>query len=1620
MTIRGNGTLNLTGYTHAIWVWENITIEGNVAVHAESTSDIAIANNDSAGKITLTGNAKVTAAGGTYGIGYSNSNTNTPKISCSSATISGETAAFKQAPVVASGLPVDAGNDAASAGSVTTITNQKYVRIGGCSHHFADGQCTECGYQCPHSDVENGKCTECGMEFQAQVTSGNSTTYYTTIQGALTHAPAGSTVKIITKQRPFSLPENVYADTPTEGITLDLNGRSVAGYALNVGGTNHTGKLIVIDSSGGNGAIGLTVRSGGDIAFRGGVATSCLQLQVYGGTVKFYGGNIHSFDLYNGVTYADFLPEGYSYYRYSGSGSDLGSILKTADVPNGVYVAVAPCNHPGVTDDGKCEYCGLKMAAKWVSGGKTTGYTSLKEAAAAINEQKPSGGTLTLLADADLVENGHTQNIYFKNCTLTVDQNGHSITNGSLVSSNAANLTIKNSGNGGKLQYVNVLEGTLTIEQNVHVAELMIEQAAGTMHLKGGTFDAISFQEGKKRRDVLGIGYGFKKDGAWVTDLDSAADLKTVTVEPLPLYIAGKPSGTNFTVPYGSECDALTFAFGTADNAEDPQITVTFTIDNRDAGYRIEHKTAELGNMIDGLSVGTHTFSFTAEYNNYTVASETYTITVVQSGAGLTAETYKGNTQTSNFTYGDTINIVCEVCSNGTAAQSINVMNADEETERIEIYKGEALLATAMNDGTGYFDASVDSRRIGAGPHTLTVKYTGNGNMAATETPVSVTVNKATPVIYPQQYANTRVYTGKPMENPTPGTNMVVLFASDSDIAGYKWYTATKNGGNYDKGTALESPPTNAGDYYLEVVFKEGANTTAATLGTGLTVKQLEGTVLTSQACRMYANRAHTYTVNVADYLGNLSLGDNAVYELKDKNSGDYFFEGGQAAITLSADGILTLPLKAVDKQQPTNSIGSLKIWVTSQNYNWITLTLPLEIVDKPTQPLSVTMDSWTYGETASAPQYAAPAATTATVTYAKKNADGSYTDIAVKPSDAGDYKVTVKCETNDAVYAGSDTFSIAPKSLAGAQIVLPTFTYDSNERSIADSVSVKLNNTALTKDTDFCLTGTIDATDAGTYDVQIEGIGNYTDCAAAQWRIDPLAVSFDGSNANAVATVGKATYDGTPREPAVTVTCLNKTLVLGQDYTLEYTNNVNVKDDSKVKITMKGNFSGEAVTGFFIAQADQVINGETVSAVYGENGRKLAVAGAKGTLTYAIKQGSEGIIDVAADGTLTFKKAGTATVLATAVETDNYKRSNTAEVQVNVSKAKVTIKAMDKSAYIGDSKPSLNDPKENTDYRITGLLGNDKLEGITISLAYASEPDMSREGTTAIEPRVSGEDARYDFTCEPGALTVSRRQSTGGSSGGSKTTYPVDVPNVAHGTVTVSLKNAAKGTTVTITIKPDDGYQLDTVTVADNKGNTVKTTDKGDGKYTFPMPAGKVTITPTFTKTADSTPSSDGYIDVASSAWYHDAVDYVTEKGLMSSTGGSRFSPNVSTTRGMLMTVLARHAGADTSNSTPWYQKGMEWAMANGVSDGTHPEVNITREQLATMLYRYAGSPAATGSLESFSDAADVSSYAVDAMCWAAANGIIKGSDGKLNPRNYASRAEVAAIFMRFCETSK
>ena len=289
----------------------------------------------------------------------------------------------------------------------------------------------------------------------------------------------------------------------------------------------------------------------------------------------------------------------------------------------------------------------------------------------------------------------------------------------------------------------------------------------------------------------------------------------------------------------------------------------------------------------------------------------------------------------------------------------------------------------------------------------------------------------------------------------------------------------------------------------------------------------------------------------------------------------------------------------------------------------------------------------------------------------------------------------------------------------------------------------------------------------------------------------------------------------------------------------------------------------------------------------------------------------------------------------------------------------------------------------------------------------------------------------------------------TNPSGGGGVSGYAISVPSsssIQGGTVTVSPKQAAKGDTVTITVKPDEGYELDRLTVTDAKGNELALTDAGGGKYTFTMPGANVKIEVSFRKAVPIWESCTGgaecpahlFTDVNTSAWYHEAVDYVLVNGLMSGYGNGLFGPEDNLSRAQLCQIIYNLEGqpATTSGSAfadiadgAWYADAVTWAAEKGIVGGYGgglfgPEDNITREQLAAILYRYAqtkGYDVSVGedtNILGYTDALKISEYAIPAMKWACGAGVIMGvTESALLPQGSATRAQVATMLMRFCE---
>ena len=284
---------------------------------------------------------------------------------------------------------------------------------------------------------------------------------------------------------------------------------------------------------------------------------------------------------------------------------------------------------------------------------------------------------------------------------------------------------------------------------------------------------------------------------------------------------------------------------------------------------------------------------------------------------------------------------------------------------------------------------------------------------------------------------------------------------------------------------------------------------------------------------------------------------------------------------------------------------------------------------------------------------------------------------------------------------------------------------------------------------------------------------------------------------------------------------------------------------------------------------------------------------------------------------------------------------------------------------------------------------------------------------------------ATTTFTMPASAVTVTANwSSSGGSSSGDydEPSWPVTAPDTENGSITVRPKNASKGDTVTITTKPDAGYELESMTVTDRNGKALKLTDKGNGKYTFTMPASKVEINATFVKEVETSPFSD----VSTSAYYYEAVKWAQEKGITGGIGNGLFGPNQPCTRAQIVTFLWRAAGSPEPKSMSsfsdvsadsYYAKAVAWAVENGITTGTgdgkfSPDATCTRAQSVTFLFRAIGK--LVDSKAEFSDVLTDSYYA-NAVAWAVENGVTNGiGDGLFGPDNSCTRAQIVTFLFR------
>ena len=735
----------------------------------------------------------------------------------------------------------------------------------------------------------------------------------------------------------------------------------------------------------------------------------------------------------------------------------------------------------------------------------------------------------------------------------------------------------------------------------------------------------------------------------------------------------------------------------------------------------------------------------------------------------------------------------------------------------------------------------------------------------------------------------------------------------------------------------------------------------------------------------------------------------------------------------------------------PTNA-GKYTVTATCEDANYIyTGSTQFQILPKEIKVdwIELTNDEYTYNGREQ------------TVQYTVKDGDEplvegtDYTVEGDKQTNAGVHLLKIigtgnyTSDFTAAAGAPSVTWNIWEATLTVTGADIPAINYDSDFDGALNVNSVTfsglMNGETLAKGTDYTVAATVGNRNAGTHQVVLTVRllnGNYKFEQGSGIVIKDnanITVTINKIDHQAEAVSAEGKYGSTVRVPlaeylpdgwsvqqsAISVDSngngnVHKSFRLEDTTLVVELNNSEALVGKYVKITLpvdSTNYNPFTITVTVTAQKKetQTVTANDLNVTYGDAGVKLnASALDNAKLTYQVIKGTD-VVAVDANGNVTLLKSGTAKIQITAAETEDYGTANTT-VTVTVAKRSLTVKANDLTAYVGGQLPAL-------DYTVTGLDSGDTLTTVPeleLKDVPAGVDPMKTAGTYTIGFKTApvADKDKYDLTVETGTLTVSSRPNVNPVPAGNS----VKLEEAAGGKLTSSVSRATKGTTVTITVKPDAGYQLEELEVLDKNGEALPLKELANGKFSFQMPDSKVTVQASFVQ--ESTYA--GYPDVLPQDWFYSSVRYVTERGLMNGTPNG-FEPNMDSSRATIWTILARFSGVDTTVvSGEWYAVARQWAMENGVSDGTNPNGVITREQLATMLYRFAKNKGlvqepVTADLSVFVDAGQISDYALDAMRWAVSVGLLNGMDGsRLAPQGSAARAQVAAMLMRFDQLAK
>ena len=1016
------------------------------------------------------------------------------------------------------------------------------------THTMVNNKCA-CGLSCTHTNTDgtsainkDGKCTVCGTQFAAVIGE----TYYTDVPSALNAAVDGQTVKLLANEM---LPDGIYV---SKTLTLDLNGHSLSGYSLNVGGHTRTGNLTVIDSSSGNGAVGVTVRDGGTLVFKpGNDNTTLLQLEVWGGTVELYGGKIlrSGLRLNNNITLGNLLPgqAGLAYYRGDAQLTLEEAASQTCDL------VVKSCSHGGKNGFDKsattCPYCNAPAVAQTAlkKGEYDRLWRNFANLQDALDADRDGGSTLQLLVDVtgDYTIDGTKD--------TGLDLHGHSI---------KGTVTVK----GIKGDFITT---TLSNTKDTSTASIDKVVAFDGAELAGSGYPAVigtlTLAEGATWKNILNLktlGYKvFNGNGTyqWYAPDDiNDSQLNNVIINSLPittktLYL--KVDGKNLTGSSPKVERGTTVQLCASCN-KDAEVTFSIKQDGETTPITLTEPIYAGRKYTKDYSfdtIGEYTIYFTATKDGYTVTSSHKKLTVTKAAIPASAITAPA---ANALTY------------NGSEQVLATVGSVDAKYGEMQYRLGTSgsfstAIPTATDAGTytvyykvvgaeGYNDTTAQSIKVTIGPvkikdignvDSVSKTYDGSASVTLPKTNLAFLDTAASKIFLPESaYTITDARFTARQDN----------FYEDSPNAGTKEaisFTLTLTDSNY----VFEGEAANV----RSANFNFASNDDRFQINQA-TVSPAEITLF------VYNDVAKTYTLSLATRLPELTSGceyGKIKYQGCDYHFTDSTYLDSNNGMFVSNDGILTLPIVAAHSADVNKQIGTITAPVVTANYQQFELTIKVVIGEKITPVKSadfkISATGITYRQTLE----------NSTLTVKGTMKDPT-TGKEVKGTFAWKNKYDLPINTGDVYFdwtftpaEGYEEYAavtdivkvpVAPKSINGATITLEKYEFAYNAAEQSPKITgVTLDNWDETRITYVIKSGdkATDANDSIT--LTIEGTGNYTGKATVEWKITPREVT-------PTIEVASCTYTGDALEPTVTVKDDIGNIIDQKEYEIFYSNNTN------------------------------------------------------------------------------------------------------------------------------------------------------------------------------------------------------------------------------------------------------------------------------------------------------------------------------------------------------------------------------------------------------------------------------------------------------------------------------